>query len=968
MTSRERDIAARGTSTTSLRNTAVSPRTKAQVRDWYDDNPLVHRDRRLGLAASPWVRSFACEDMRPLIVCRGPIRQEAIDVFREMGIVHCGMLLSEKDSIVYTQALAPELRAMAPEHVHRVSDYSGATRQERLERIAQIVQICRDHGYSHVFAGYGFMAEDETFVRSLEEAGVGFIGPGSHVVRAAGAKDEAKRTAIAEQVSVTPGLNDLTARTLLKKYPTRAALAALVAERGLAVDAARLDVDGPLGELAEQVLAAGYAAGVDLHSIDELCAAAEEAVGELLAAQPGRRFRLKAIGGGGGKGQRIVQAAHEVPDRVREILSEVKAIGVGDNKNVLIELNIEETRHVEIQLLGNGAWAISLGARDCSLQMHEQKLLELSLTQEATRAAAVRARREGREAAAAVLEREEAMLAAMEHQAERFGEAVRLDSASTFECIVDGGRHYFMEVNTRIQVEHRVSELVYGLRFVNPDDPRDAFEVHSIVEAMALLARHGARLPRPTRVVREGAAIEARLNATDRALAPHAGGIIQHWSDPIPFEVRDDQGICAKNPDTGSFIHYKLAGAYDSNVALTVTVGEDRRASVVRLVEILRQMKLRGIDLETNLAFHYGLAHWLLARDVDAQVTTRFVVPYLAQVGLLKRHAGELDVVHAWTRLRASLERPLDGRPEALRAMRTALTLKETLLKRPLDGLFGEPHVLSAWLSAHRRDFAWGPDGRLVWQVNPLRLLAATYRLLNMEWDRVRPAAEVIWEHDFALLARGLGFYDRIEARLGAMGWPALEARLADDAPPEGFDAALWARTRAAHVGFQAGLDILALVPIVGQLADFWALDVREDLSVALPPHLLDPRLQAEMRRVLVPPPATSDDAIASISGGMFYAQESPDRPPLVRAGQHVDAGQPLYVIEVMKMFNKVPAPFACTIDEVLVAKDGTIVKKGQPLFKVTPDVQLVREDPNERKVRRRAATDAVLHLMPRAI
>ena len=87
----------------------------------------------------------------------------------------------------------------------------------------------------------------------------------------------------------------------------------------------------------------------------------------------------------------------------------------------------------------------------------------------------------------------------MEEEAERFGEAVKLDSASTFECIVDGPRHYFMEVNTRIQVEHRVSELCYALRFSNPENAEDFFDVHSIVEAMALLAKHKARLPRPER-------------------------------------------------------------------------------------------------------------------------------------------------------------------------------------------------------------------------------------------------------------------------------------------------------------------------------------------------------------------------------------------------------------------------------------------------------------------------------------
>src|SRR5512145_2476981 len=77
------------------------------MTDFYSNNPLIHRDRRLGQSPSEWVRSFACEDLKPLIVCRGPIRKEAMDVFEEMGIGHYGILLSEKDSIVVAHVLAP---------------------------------------------------------------------------------------------------------------------------------------------------------------------------------------------------------------------------------------------------------------------------------------------------------------------------------------------------------------------------------------------------------------------------------------------------------------------------------------------------------------------------------------------------------------------------------------------------------------------------------------------------------------------------------------------------------------------------------------------------------------------------------------------------------------------------------------------------------------------------------------------
>ena len=121
---------------------------------------------------------------------------------------------------MFPRALSPELRIMDHAHVHAVPDYTGATKEERVQRIDQMIAICREHGYGYVFAGYGFMAEDAEFVRRLEEAGIGFIGPCSHTQMAAGAKDEAKRTAIENQVSVTPGVNDATTRTILRLHPT----------------------------------------------------------------------------------------------------------------------------------------------------------------------------------------------------------------------------------------------------------------------------------------------------------------------------------------------------------------------------------------------------------------------------------------------------------------------------------------------------------------------------------------------------------------------------------------------------------------------------------------------------------------------------------------------------------------------------------------------------------------------------
>ena len=920
--------------------------------DPYHNNPLVHRDRRLGLADSEWVRSFACDDMRVLIVCRGPVRKEAIEVFREMGMTDVGMLLSERDSIVFSRALSPEVRIMDPRHVHPVPDYSGATKDEREERIRQIISICRTHGYEYVFAGYGFMAEDAHFVRSLEEAGLRFIGPGSYTQSAAGAKDEAKRTAIENKVSVTPGINDATVRTLLRKYPDRKALRQCAKQHKLEV--AELAGDGELDAAAEALLEASYRARVDLFSADELAAAIQDEAARLIAENPGRRFRLKAIGGGGGKGQRIFSEADGVPGLVREILAEVKAGGVGDNKNMLIELNVESTRHNEIQMLGNGAWCVTLGGRDCSLQMHEQKLIEVSITQEGLRDAIERSRGAGEARKAAVLTTDLGVLERMEAEAERFGRAVKLDSASTFECIVEGDRHYFMEVNTRIQVEHRVSELCYALRFSDPSDPAESFEVHSLIEAMALIAKHGLRLPRPTRVPRDGAALEVRLNATDGALQPAAGGVMVSWSDPIDVEIRDDQGISLKNPDTGLFMRYRLAGAYDSNVALLLATGASREESWARLTEVLRRTRIRGLDLATNREFHFGLMNWFLHRDPWAKPTTKFVVPYLTLVGLIEQEAQAIDLEYAFHEVER--RRIAEIGPEA----RTCFDHKETLIERPLRLLFHEPHFLSAWLSQHMRDFSV-TDGRVTWKRNPVEILTDTYRLLDMIDDE-SAAAEAIWSHDRALLDTAAAFYGALARHLPAdLTWEEIDRALRGTRPAFGIDAGQWERVRASHLGHQLGLEILAFVPLIGTRAGFYELRLDEDLSPIIPERLHDPALQDAMKKVLVPPPAMRSDEIVATMGGVYWDREAPTLPAFLQVGSHFDKGQPLYIIEVMKMFNKVYAPFAGTVTEVVMHEAGVVVRKGQTLFKVEPDESLVVEDPRERAARIKTRTDEYL-------
>jgi len=919
----------------------------------HNRNHLIHKPRtRSGRSA--WQQSFDCSDVKPLIICRGPVRLEAMTVFEEMGIHHFGILLSQKDSISYPRAMSPEIRTGLPDkRIHRVVDYTGKTKEERVQRVDEIIQITKDHDYNAVFAGYGFMAEDETLVTALEAAGVSFIGPCAATVRAAGNKDLAKRTAIAEEVSVTPGVDNATERTLQKRHPNIDALKAVISEHHFDIDITNLDFE----TATAKVLSASYDHGIDLFTIDELSQTLTESVRELMIEHPGYRIRLKAIGGGGGKGQRIIDspagqsdadiqaATSSVDSLLNEILSEVGTGGIGDNKNVLAELNIETVRHIEIQVVGNGVWCMTMGGRDCSVQMNEQKLLELSLTVPELEDAIKAAKAAGDLSSAATLEQDLVTLEKMESEASRFGTAVGLDSVSTFECIVDPSRHFFMEMNTRVQVEHRVSELCYSLQFANPDDIDDEFTVDSIIELMVLLSRHGKRLPKPSRVRREGAAAEIRLNASDDSLKPHAGGVITDWSAPVEEEIRDDQGICLLNPDTDMFMRYYLAGAYDSNIALELTTGVDREEALVRAARLLGAMKISGENLSTNLNFHYGLVNWLLGQNAQARPSTNFSMAYLTMVGQIAKHASDVDLNYAWSALEQKYLADCDA--EQSKVIAEIMTRKSNLVIRAVQGLLDQPHFLAGWLARNQANYSV-ENGHVIWSTNLLQVLADMYRFLNMMPDHDTPPLYAIWPEDLEILDRGLDFYHE----LGDRDMISVDGQLEAGADTD---------VIGAHHGYQMGLELLSVLPFLAECARYHDFQVSEDLTIKVPAWAADSDVTAESLRFLSPPPAAASDELTAPSGGMYYAREAPDRPPLIEKGDHFNAGDDLCVIEVMKMFNKVKAPFSGTIDAVLIDDDATIVKKGQTLFKVTPDEIVVLPTEKEIASQRQTATDAFL-------
>jgi biotin carboxyl carrier protein len=350
-----------------------------------------------------------------------------------------------------------------------------------------------------------------------------------------------------------------------------------------------------------------------------------------------------------------------------------------------------------------------------------------------------------------------------------------------------------------------------------------------------------------------------------------------------------------------------------------------------------------------------------------AKPTTRFVVPYLTLVGQLKDEGNKLDTAFAFQEMKkhyvaqAAATAPND--PSAAKAMGEVIDRKFTLLTRVMDKLLEDPHLLSGWLSLNRKNYRVD-GGKVIWIRNPLGVLNEAYAYLSMQWDPKAPAAEVIWQHDGELLQRAIRFYQQLRATFGLRReeFVKLDEILRNEAAQGGYDQATWDRIRQAHLGFEAGNELLGLLFLIADAVKFFDFRVEPDLEVTIPAHLHDAELQARMKKVLVPPPATKADELVAPFGGMFYRQEAPGRPAFISEGQHFDKGSPLYIIEVMKMFNTVRAPFSGTVDKVIMTgNDGTVVQKGQPIFKITPDEKFEPIDPKKVEKERRARTSELL-------
>ena len=296
-----------------------------------------------------------------------------------------------------------------------------------------------------------------------------------------------------------------------------------------------------------------------------------------IAADVGFPVMVKASAGGGGKGMRIARDEAEVREGFALATSEAKSSFADDR--VFIERFIEEPRHIEIQVLADGQGnTIHLGERECSIQRRHQKVVE--------------------EAPSPFLDEE--TRAAMGAQAVALAKAVEYRSAGTVEFIVDRDRNfYFLEMNTRLQVEHPVTEYITGL---------------DLVEQMIRIAAGGSLPLSQDEVTLKGWAIEARVYAEDplRNFLPSTGRLARYAAPEEGDHLRIDTGV---------FEGGEISMFYDPMIAKLVTGGADREQAISRMRDALDAFRIRGIS--HNIPFLAAVfGH---PRFIEGHLSTRFI-------------------------------------------------------------------------------------------------------------------------------------------------------------------------------------------------------------------------------------------------------------------------------------------------------------------------------------------------------
>ena len=347
-----------------------------------------------------------------------------------------------------------------------------------------------------IHPGYGFLSENADFADRVEKSGFVFIGPRPESIRLMGDKVSAKNAMIEAGVPVVPGS------------------------------------PGALPDDQQEILR--------------------------IARDVGYPVIIKAAGGGGGRGMRVVHTEAALLSSV--VMTKSEAGAAFNNPEVYLEKFLENPRHIEIQVLADGGRnAVWLGERDCSMQRRHQKVIE--------------------EAPATGVDRK-----LIERIGERCAEACRkieYRGAGTFEFLFENGEFYFIEMNTRIQVEHPVTELITGIDLVQQQIRVAAGEKFSL---------------RQKDLVFKGHAIECRINAEDPFTFVPSPGRITNWHTPGGPGVRID---------SHAFNGYFVPPYYDSMIAKVITYGDTREQAVARMSIALSEMVVEGI--KTNIPLHREL-------------------------------------------------------------------------------------------------------------------------------------------------------------------------------------------------------------------------------------------------------------------------------------------------------------------------------------------------------------------------
>ena len=420
-----------------------------------------------------------------LVANRGEIAIRIFRTLRELGIAPVA---------VYSEADRDSLHVRAADEAYLLGPGPPAESYLAQERV---IDAANRSGAEAIHPGYGFLAENATFARAVEKAGLTWIGPPPEAIDVMGSKVAARERMQAAGVPIIPGTTE------------------------------------PVST-AEEVRALG----------DEL----------------GWPIAIKASAGGGGKGLKVVPSADEVERAFESARREGEAYF--SDPAVYVERYLEDPRHVEVQVLADAhGGVIHLGERDCTIQRRHQKLVEETPSP-------------------AVSEDLRARIGQIAVDAAR---AVGYRSAGTIEGLLSQeGEYFFLEMNTRIQVEHTVTELVTGL---------------DLIREQVLIAAGEPLWLRQEDVRLSGHAIECRINAEDpsNGFLP-APGRITGYSEPGGPGVRVDSGV-----EAGS----EVVGLYDPLVAKLCVHGVDREHARHRMLRALHEYRIEGVT--SLLGFHQAL-------------------------------------------------------------------------------------------------------------------------------------------------------------------------------------------------------------------------------------------------------------------------------------------------------------------------------------------------------------------------